>query len=92
MMTKEEALKVTAVIRNWVDGIPVDAIETAYHGEVWRALGYESWTQWCDKELHHGLRLPVPERNAVSRRASSARHVEPRYRRSGGGIRRHCAQ
>lgn len=44
--------------------MPMNDIECAYRGRVWIALGYESWAQWCDKELG-GFKLPVPQRKEM---------------------------
>jgi transposase len=63
-LTEAEAKRVTGRIRAWVKECPIDDIKQAYFGRVWLALGYESWSGWCDCELD-GFKLPSLERREV---------------------------
>lgn len=63
----------------WVNACPIDDIKRAFFGRVWLAMGYESWSEWCDCELD-GFRLPAVERREVVIELGRGRHVKPRHR------------
>ena len=63
-LTAPEAEKITSRIRSWVKECPIDDIKRAYFGRVWLAMGYESWSEWCDCELD-GFKLPAIERRGT---------------------------
>lgn len=63
-LTTNEAQQITGRIRAWVNAYPLDDVKRAYFGRVWLALGYESWSEWCDCELN-GFKLPAVERREV---------------------------
>jgi hypothetical protein len=60
-LTIPEAETITGRIRAWVRECPIDDIKRAYFGRVWLAMGYESWSEWCECELD-GFKLPAVER------------------------------
>jgi hypothetical protein len=64
ILTEGEALEITSRIRVWVNACPIADIKRAFFGQAWKALGYESWSEWCDSELD-GFRLPSVERREV---------------------------
>jgi hypothetical protein len=61
VLTLDEAQAVTTEIRTWVRSYPAAAVAKAFYGQVWLALGYESWDEYCDSELG-GFKLPAPQR------------------------------
>ena len=63
-LTKSEAKFLTKRIKKWVDDMPIRDIEAAYYGQVWLALGYRSWGEWCDGEIG-GFNLRAPQRKEV---------------------------
>lgn len=63
-VTQAEAMVITGRIREWVQSFPAADVKQAYQGRVWIAMGYESWTEWCDSELD-GFRLPAVERREI---------------------------
>ena len=69
-LTEAEARELTAEIRARVtDLLPL--IKTAFQRRADLALGYPSWSAYCDAELR-GLRMPLEERQA----ATAALHAE----------------
>jgi hypothetical protein len=50
-LATDEAAEITSRIRGWVKQCPIDDIKRAYFGRVWLAMGYKSWSEWCDCEL-----------------------------------------
>jgi hypothetical protein len=66
-MTVDEAREVTATIRRQTDRA-WNAVEWAFFGRAWEALGHPSWDAYVDAELGD-LRLTVPreDRDAVVR-------------------------
>lgn len=63
-LTLTEAQSITRTIRRWVKDLPINEIQRAYEGRIWRALGYDNWGQWCNGELN-GFKLPMPQRRTV---------------------------
>jgi hypothetical protein len=61
-LAESDAVEITGGIRAWVNACPIDDIKRAFFGRVWLAMGYESWSEWCDSELD-GFKLPAVERN-----------------------------
>jgi hypothetical protein len=70
-LATDEATEITSRIRAWVKQCPIEDIKRAYFGRVWLAMGYDSWSEWCDCELD-GFKLPAVERReAVAELAES---------------------
>lgn len=63
-LTNDEAAAITGRIRAWVNACPIEDIKAAFFGRVWLAMGYESWSEWCDCELD-GFKLPAVERREI---------------------------
>lgn len=63
-LATDEATAITSRIRAWVRQCPIDDIKRAYFGRIWLAMGYESWSEWCDCELD-GFKLPAVERREI---------------------------
>lgn len=63
-LAETEAQEITSRIRQWVQDFPTDDVARAFRGRVWLAMGYQSWTDWCDHELG-GFKLLAPQRREV---------------------------
>ncbi|HTX55286.1 MAG TPA: hypothetical protein VMD08_17920 [Candidatus Baltobacteraceae bacterium] len=50
-LTETEAEALTSRIRQWANARPAEDIVRAYRGRIWRAMGCESWDDWCETEL-----------------------------------------
>jgi len=53
LMTKDEALAITAEIKSWSTTL-WQKLKQAHDGQAWRALGYKSWRAYIDTEFEMG--------------------------------------
>lgn len=63
-LTAADAQGITDRIRRWVKEFPLEDVQRAYEGRIWLAMEYQSWAEWCDKELD-GFRLPTADRRQI---------------------------
>jgi hypothetical protein len=71
ILAESMAQQITSRIRTWVKAFPAADVACAYQGRIWLAMGYESWSEWCDCELGGFKVPPVQRREIVAELAES---------------------
>lgn len=95
MLSADEARAITEDIRRDLSAI-APKITTAYKGQAWAALGYDSWHAYCVGEFGNGLELArEPRRELVGQLAAeglSTRAMAPVVGASVATVKRDAAQ
>lgn len=72
VLTENQAQELTAKIYGHID-MAWELIKKAYYGRADKALGYESWDDYCKGEFHGAqLRLPLDKRREVVKTLTEA--------------------